>query len=429
MHLINDIPALICVIIVFAGILLSIRNHVSLGTSFLIGAILLCLFFGLPPLLIVKSIIATILYPKTLSLAIIVSLILILSNCMEQSGQMQRMLNRFKGLLSSPRLNLIVFPALIGLLPMPGGAVFSAPMVKSLSRKYTLSGGRLSFINYWFRHIWEYWWPLYPSVLLITVMADINLATFILYMFPLTLIGILAGYLQLTFWKIGADTEVPKIKGNFSPFLKELIPILIVIFPGLGMGIIFSKWIPWLTTGKEIGLIIALIASIIWVWRKNSMTANQIKNIIANRQLHKMVYMIFTIFIFKGILEDCHAVDAITRELLILNIPLFLITALLPFLVGMITGIAVAFVGSTFPMIIPLITSFGQGHLMLPYMMLAMTCGFVGVLISPLHLCLILSNEYFDTDMKNVYRHLWLPCCGIICMCLIYFKILTYFVR
>ena len=38
------------------------------------------------------------------------------------------------------RLTLIIlFPALIGLLPMPGGAIFSAPMVKNLGQQYRMS--------------------------------------------------------------------------------------------------------------------------------------------------------------------------------------------------------------------------------------------------------------------------------------------------
>ena len=60
---------------------------------------------------------------------------------------MQRLLEHFQGLLRNAGLNLVVFPALIGLLPMPGGAIFSAPMVKNIGQRHALSGDRLSFIN------------------------------------------------------------------------------------------------------------------------------------------------------------------------------------------------------------------------------------------------------------------------------------------
>jgi integral membrane protein (TIGR00529 family) len=151
---------------VFILVLICIRKKLSLGNAFILGAIFLSALFGLKPLAMLKSMVASILDPKTLSIAGIVSLILILSNSMEIAGQMQRLLGSFRGLVSSPRLNLAILPALIGLLPMPGGAAFSAPMVKELGTQSKLSGAQLSFVNYWFRHIWEHWWPLYPGILL-----------------------------------------------------------------------------------------------------------------------------------------------------------------------------------------------------------------------------------------------------------------------
>ena len=167
----------------------------SLGNAFLLGAISLSVLFGLHPMVMIGSMAKSMVYPKTLTLALIVSLILILSKSMELAGQMQRLLGKFKGLIKNVRINLIVFPALIGLLPMPGGAIFSAPMVKDLGRASKLSGDRLSFVNYWFRHIWEYCWPLYPGVLLATILADLDILTFVLFMFPMTILAVTLGYL------------------------------------------------------------------------------------------------------------------------------------------------------------------------------------------------------------------------------------------
>jgi hypothetical protein len=111
---------------VFILVLICIRKKLSLGNAFILGAIFLSVLFGFKPLAMLKSMVASIIDPKTLSIAGIVSLILVLSNSMEAAGQMQRLLDSFRGLVSSPRLNLAILPALIGLLPMPGGAAFSA---------------------------------------------------------------------------------------------------------------------------------------------------------------------------------------------------------------------------------------------------------------------------------------------------------------
>ena len=137
-----------------------------------------------------------------------------------------------------------------------------------------------------------------------------------------------------------------------------------------------------------------------------------------------MVYMVLAIFIFKGVLTDSRAIDAISNDLLNLKVPLLIIIALLPFLVGLVGGIAIAFVGGTFPILIPMIHSMGETQYMLAYMMLAMVCGFAGVLLSPLHLCLVLSNEYFKTELSSVYRYLWLPCLALVLSAFGYFGLL-----
>jgi integral membrane protein (TIGR00529 family) len=307
---------------------------------------------------------------------------------------------------------------------MPGGAVFSAPMVKELGARSKLTSGQLSFINYWFRHIWEYWWPLYPGVLLTVVLADISLPVFVLFMAPLTLTAIMLGQGPIKIIEEstpqGANTRRPSI----IPFLKELTPVLIVIVPGLCAGFLLTKLFPAFPIAKESGLILCLGVAIFWIWQNNNFTAKQIRKVLLDKHLLNMFYMVAAIFIFKGILSDSQAVIAISNELISLKIPLLIIIALLPFMVGMIAGIAIAFVGSTFPILIPMIHSMGETQYMLSYIMLAMVCGFAGVLLSPLHLCLVLSNEYFETRMSSVYRYLWLPCFALILAAFGYFGLL-----
>jgi integral membrane protein (TIGR00529 family) len=419
------IPALIRILMAFICVILFIRKNISLGNAFLAGSIILSFLFGLSPSAMIKSMGASIIYPKTLSLAVIVTLILILSNSMETAGRMKLMLNKFQGLITNPRFNIIVFPALIGLLPMPGGAVFSAPMVKELGSDSKISPDLLSFINYWFRHIWEYCWPLYPGVLLSTILADINLASFMLFMAPITFLAVLIGYKLLNENKsLLKKVENSHRRPPVQPFLKEMIPILIVIFPGLGMGGLFSFLYPELSIAKEIGLIIALFLSIGWVWYEDRVTAPRIWKMLVSPQLLKMFYMVLAILIFKGILEDSHAVQAISRELTLLNIPLIFIVGMLPFITGIVSGITIAFVGSTFPILIPLINSLDPSGHMTPYIMLGMVCGFTGVLLSPVHLCLILSNEYFGTTTGAVYKRLFFPCGCLIISSIIYFYLL-----
>ena len=424
MPFLESIPAIVKMIMVFFVVLVCIQKKLSLGNAFLLGTLFLSILFGLTPLATVTSIFRSITDPKTLAIAAVVSLILVLSSSMELAGQMQRMLKNFQGLVASPRLNLVIFPALIGLLPMPGGAVFSAPMVKELGTRSKLSEAQLSFVNYWFRHIWEHWWPLYPGILLTTVITEIGLLTLIVIMCPFTVVAVWLGYRAL---KGSASLQTNKDRNPDLPpwpFIKELLPILVVIFAGLGMGVAFSKLFPAFPISKETGLILALCLAITWVWYQNAIGKKQILSTLTRPQLLKMIYMIAGILIFKGILTDSHAAAAISQELIRMQIPLVLIAVMLPFLVGMSGGIVIAFVGSALPILVPLIQSLGEVQYLPAYVMLILVSGFTGVMLSPMHLCLQLSNAYFGVGLGSVFRLLWVPCVSLIAAGMTYFWIL-----
>jgi len=78
---------------------------------------------------------------------------MLLAGLMRETGLLDLMVESLSS--SSCRLALTGVPALIGLMPMPGGALVSAI---ALRRKY-LEEARLSpedstYLNYWFRHLW-----------------------------------------------------------------------------------------------------------------------------------------------------------------------------------------------------------------------------------------------------------------------------------
>ncbi|OPY92322.1 MAG: hypothetical protein A4E73_01252 [Syntrophaceae bacterium PtaU1.Bin231] len=422
----ESIPAIVKLLLVFAFLLVAIRSKLSLGNTFFFSSILLGLLFVMPPLAIAKSIVASALHPKSLALSAVVSLILVLSNSMEAGGQMKRLLNKFQGLITDVRLNIVVFPALIGLLPMPGGAVFSCPMVKSIGKDTELTPVQLGFVNQWFRHIWEYWWPLYPGVLLTTTLAGLDLWGFVVAMMPITLCALGIGYLPVNRQmrhKAGLQhAERPPL----GPFFRELTPILVVIVGGLGLGEGISLLHPRLSIAIEIGLCVSLCFAIGWIWIQNRMKAAELKKVLLDPQLLNMIYMAMAILLFKGVMEDSRAVEAIAREFTAMGLPLVLIVILLPFFVGGIVGITIGFVGSTLPILIPLVVSFGEGAHILPYMMLAFGSGFMGVLFTPMHLCFVLTNQYFGVTILQVYRIAALPLALLFTAIFLYSRLLMF---
>jgi hypothetical protein len=241
------------------------------------------------------------------------------------------------------------------------------------------------------------------------------------------LVALMAGYRPLRAALAESRSYAAEAdRAGLRPFLVELSPVLVVIFVGLGLGVLLSalKGTGSFVIAKETGLIVALILAISSVWYNNRFTAARLRTVILNPKLLGMFYMVTSILIFKGILEDSRAIEVVSRDLIRWHVPLVPITMLLPFLVGGVAGITIAFVGTTFPILISLIQTMGLGHLLLPYMMLALVSGFVGVLLSPLHLCLLLSNAYFKTTLAPVYRLLWQPCTILVLAAVVYFMLM-----
>ena len=72
-----------------------------------------------------------------------------------------------------------------------------------------------------------------------------------------------------------------------------------------------------------------------------------------------------------------------------------------PLGVGILTGNTVAFVASTFPLLSGLMMPEGAIDYRLLY--LAFAGGFVGMLLSPVHLCLALTKDYFKAELGGIY--------------------------
>ena len=111
------------------------RFRLHLGLSLLIGSVTLALWTDLGAGGWVNATISSVASVQTIGLASIVGLILVMSRLMERSGHMTRLVESFSLLSRDARVVGAVMPSLIGLLPMPGGALFSAPMVEASTWK------------------------------------------------------------------------------------------------------------------------------------------------------------------------------------------------------------------------------------------------------------------------------------------------------
>jgi integral membrane protein (TIGR00529 family) len=393
----SELLPLLKFLLLFAAIVIAMSRKWDLALVLGSASILLGLFFGMPIVNLGESILWGALDLKTIHLLALVFGIITFSEALKETGHLKKFIDSLQHLVPSYHLNMAIVPALVGLLPMPGGAVFSAPMLDELAVKAGVKTERKTFINHWFRHIWEYILPLYPGVLAAAALWEISVRKLVLHQAPLTLFAIIAGcavaYLGQKFTRplpepVTRDRIMELIVGLW-PFLMLIAGVLLV--PVDILIVVYSM------------LVLLLIVD--WV------NFRRIWKIIKAGFRWRILLMVLAVMIFKQVMNDSGAAQEVAGTLVSFHLPLALVFFTLAFLVGLATGITIAFVGISFPILIPLLANISGDPMGL--MMLAYCGGFLGTLISPLHLCLVLTNEYFGSNLVKTFRY-FLPAVAIV---------------
>ncbi len=406
--------ALLYTLGVFALILILARLKLPLALSIAVGAFIIGFLFGLDGGQVVLTALTGAVQPQTIGLVVITMLILSLSAIMQAGGQFTEIVSLAKLLVRRPAVAMAALPALIGLLPMPGGALFSAPMVETAASDSKVSGNVLSAINYWFRHIWEHWWPLYPGVMLAMTLTGLSYARFALFQMPMGIFMILTGLLlfRKTHPDLHIKSKVPPA-GTKRRFLLATFPIWIVMLAWGPVKYIISLVIlPLLpqvlesAVGKYLPLTIALITSIVCIIVSKKLKLSTVAKSISRKPNYKIAGLVISVMVFQYMLSQVGAAVQIADELIQLKVPVVLVVATLPFIAGIVTGLAIGFVGTSFPIVLALVAALPDHGSMYPYVALAYGFGHMGQMISPLHLCHVVSNEYFKTGFNDVYRRL-----------------------
>lgn len=371
----------------------------------LIASLLLGVAFSLSPIQIGNNFVLALIDPATLKLIGIIVLVYILSGVLRKVKSLRDLVDSLQGLVKDYRLTLAFIPALLGLIPMPAGAMFSAPMVKEVGGRVGLTPEEETFVNYWFRHIWEFVWPLFPGIILFAGLLKVEIQEVILVQFPLTITAVIVGFV----WEykyLKKDTTLINKKDilfNLKKLFFGIWPILLIIILVLGT-----------KTDLLFSLVIVILSLIFSNIKKLSL--KMLKEIIRNDIDLSVVILIASIMIFKRILQVSGGIEIIPEAFAKLGIHPFIVLFIIPFFIGTMTGLGAAALGIGLPVLLPIIV---QGEANLYYAMLAFTGSFAGVMISPMHLCLVVTRNYFKADMGKIYKMLILPLTIIILSALV----------
>ncbi|MFQ3620207.1 MAG: DUF401 family protein [Spirochaetales bacterium] len=405
-------PPYIFRVLISLGSILVVQKLVKSLEIALVAGILVLAFWSGHELLGVGQIVLTRIWSlDSLFLSLVIVGVIWLSSLLSEAGVMRDLVTSLQDRLSK-RWLLAALPAVVGLLPMPAGALFSAPLLHDSDTSQKINPLIKAEINYWFRHIWEFWWPLYPGVLLAVDITNVPVWKFVLVMFPMFFASIGAGYLFLLKRVSNGDTQSPGIsrKGILSLILPTLTVILVyAVLLGLWPSISeYNKYLP-ISLGVVAGLaILQFQHSLSWEKWKKVLSSDRTIGLV----LIVLLARVYGAFIEASLPDGVFLMDKIREELNQFGIPLLALIILIPFISGVTTGITVGYVGASYPVIFRLLGANPTASVLFSTIVLTHTSGYLGMIFSPIHVCLIVTNQYFKTSLWESLRGLIKP--GII---------------
>lgn len=364
-------------------IILLLKRRWNLGLVMALSSVILAIFYRFKPQDFLNAVIKASTDTTTINLIIALTLIRVFENIMRKRGIMQEMMESFRGMVKDRRIIMASMPAIIGLLPSMGGALFSAPMVEEASKGLNISPEKKAFINYLFRHPWEFVLPLYPGLVLASAITAYSLRDLIIVNIPSAL-SLLGG--GVIWGLIGLRSEKEEFKKISMKGLLSFLPLIFIIT----LVIVFH-----LDLSISIGLsILALFIVLRYSFRQTLQTFKEGFS-------WEIFIIIIGVMTFKAVMESSGAVNNISTFFSKRGIPVLPVLFILPFISGLLTGLTIGFVGSTFPIILGL-----EGSQYIGAISFAFASGYVGVFLSPVHLCLVLTREYFKANMSDIYSRI-----------------------
>ncbi len=398
--------AAVKILIILGCMVLLIRKKVGVGYVLLINAALAAVLFRMSPKDALTSVGTGAFWLETLQLVGIIVLIMVMGEIMRAVKNFDRTMESLELLLRDTRAVMAAIPAIIGLLPMPGGAMLSAPMVRAMSDKVEMPPEQKTFINYWFRHLWEYVWPLYPGIILTAALLEIPARNVVAVNLPLNAAAILGGLL-FCFQGVVRPEAVhvgSAVGKHVMRLIANLWPIVVVV-----VAVLFK--VPLL-------LSLSVVCAVLLIAHRPN---REERREIARRGVTvETISLIVGVKVFQAVIDRSGAASQIVDAFVSVNVPQALLVFAVPFVIGVLTGLTLAFVGVTFPVLMPFFVS-ETGVVAYPYVMLAYAGGYLGVLFSPVHLCLVLTREYFKADLGQVYMLLVRPILVVLAITVVWF--------
>lgn len=382
MPLLDPLLTLVVSFIVLAAML---YRRISIGVTLVSCAIVMSvLTIDLPDIVWVFA--DTTRDLTTISLVTVTFGIGLLGLLYKETGMLINLSRSIGELLKNPKLVVSTLPAILGLLPVPGGALMSAPLVESAAEKLGLGNAKKTYVNMWFRHII---FPIYPMgqfIILTAALTNTQISSILMRQIPVVAVMTLAGYLVLRKSTVSnSATRRIKLGENLKKFLLSFSPILAMILT-----------VALLQVDVSVAAFIGIFLLILIAKPTKQMLIKTISNI----TIYKVALAAYGAMLLRSVVGASGISEALGQTIAATSIGEVVLLSVIPVVLGFLVGLPSGSVAISVPIIAGVITFTPRSASLL------FISAFLGYLAAPTHLCLVLTTDYFKSSLSKVYRFL-----------------------
>ncbi len=379
----------ISVFIAFLTIPILLKFKMKLSYVLIITALFLGIISGIGVQKLSSSFISVFTDTASLNTILTVMMVGILGGVMKKYDFLEKIVESLQNLIKTRKNILMIIPAMIGVLQIPGGAMLSAPFVDDIGEELEIKRSKRVAINLIFRHISMFFLPYSVHLLIIiSTFPQLELSKLILQNLAIVTSTVIFGYLLYLRGVKEIKTEVRKDTG------KNLLNLAVYTMP-IYISVIINVITGW-------PFYITLIASVIVVYIVGN-KKDFLKVVFKSINIHTILSIIavilmkFIILNMDQLLELFNSLFARTNNLF--SILLVLFASGLFF--GMMTGNNTPPLAIMLPMIAQLNPS---TEMLYVYTYFAGAAAFLGYFFSPLHLCQIFSLDIIGVSTGELYK-------------------------
>ena len=370
--------------IAMALIIILLRRHVPIGPCMLVGGLFIWAMKTPSLHYLWQGLVETMTMSRTYDILFALYFVMCLEIEMRTSGALAGMVHALQRIFSSTKVTLAVMPAFLGLLPSLGGARFSAPIVEEASKELPLTQEHRAAINFWFRHIFEFSSPIIPGMIMACNIAGVSYSDFIMHLCWLTVLAFAAGWLVLiTPIKTDGMTSFQEDQEERSQNTQDL-------WLSLSPVVLTFVLVVFFNLNASVGMAVVTVG-LFFVLRFTKRFVS-LKEVALGALDWKMFFNVICILYFIQILTVTNVLQEIVVAFQNSPLPVPVVIGCVSFIIGVLTGMSQGHVA----IVMPIVAAMATGNLNLAGV--AMAFGVAGQMLTPTHMCLVVTVDYFKSN-------------------------------